>query len=202
MTEPSTPPQPAFPTVYAPTPVTWHSRVVLLSVAGLAVVAAILTAVGSTGFPGAAPVEQLYCYGLIVDLVAVAVVVGVLAIIEFIRRADRPRYERPFNRRLSVFAILALFLSAIALFAWCAAGGAEQFGYLLGGLRTRYMTATGSLFAAGIPWALGAIFGVWGFRPRANRATNVLAIVAMIIWLALAVFSTIAALVYGAGLSD
>jgi preprotein translocase subunit SecG len=64
------------------------------------------------------------------------------------------------------------------------------------------MYHTGGLFAAGIPWALGVIFGAWGFRPGANRVTNVLAIVALVLGLFLAVVTTIASVVYGLGYSD
>ena len=64
------------------------------------------------------------------------------------------------------------------------------------------MYHTGGLFAAGIPWALSLIFGAWGFRPKGNPVTNALAIAAIAIGGLLAVVATVAALVYGAGLSD
>lgn len=200
--QPEGPPQPAFPTVYSPRLVTWHSRVLLIAVVVLAVVAAILNAVGGQGFPGAAPIEQLYCFGLIVDLVAVSIVVAALGVVEFVRRRNADRRGQPLNTRFSVFAIFAIALAFLALIAWAIGGGLEQFDFLLQGVRGRYMYHTGGLFAAGIPWALAAIFGAWGFRPRGNLVTNVLAGVAIGIWLLLAVLMTIAALVYGAGLSD
>lgn len=193
------------PVVSGPPPiysVTWHSRVLLIGVAAAALLAGILTAVGAANFPGAAPVEQLYAFGLIVDLIAVTVVLGALLIVEFVRRGNPARATLPVNTRPSVFAIIAIVLSAIALLAFLTTGAGEQIGYLIQGIRGRYMYWTGGLFVAGIPWALGAIFGAWGFRPRANTATNVLAAIAIVSWVLLAALTTTAALIYGAGLSD
>ena len=176
--------------------VVWHSRAVLISVAGLAALCAVLTFIGGLGFPGG-PIEGIYWIGLIVDLISVAIVVGALTAVEYTRRRTPGRLGVPINARLSVFAILALVMSAIAVAAWATGGGLEQLV-----LRDRYMYATGGLFFAGIPWALGAIFGAWGFRPGGNRVTNILAIIAIILWAMLAAFTTFAALIYGAGLSD
>jgi hypothetical protein len=64
------------------------------------------------------------------------------------------------------------------------------------------MNHTGGLFLAGIPWALGMVFGAWGFRPGGDRVTGILALVAVVVGVLLAVPTTAAALVYGAGLSD
>jgi len=203
---PVQPPPPAHAPVVPGPPaafsVVWHSRVVLFGVIAAAAVSAILTAIGSANFPSAAPVEGLYAIGLIVDLVAVVLSVGAVTIVEFVRRGNADRALLPVNRRPSVFAIIAVALAAIALIAWAAGGGFEQFVYLAQGLRTRYMYATGSLFVAGIPWALAAIFGALGFRPRGNTATNVLAVIAIVIWVGLAALTVTAAIVYGLGLSD
>lgn len=190
---------PGPPPVYA---VAWHSRALLIGVAGAALVMLILTIVGSANFPGNAPVEQIQAFGMIVDLIAVVVVVGALLVVEFVRRGNAARATLPVNVRPSVFAIIAIVLSAIALVAFLTTGAGEQIGYLVQGIRGRYMYWTGGLFVAGIPWALGGIFGAWGFRPRANTATNILAAVAIGIWLLLAALTTTAAVIYGLGLSD
>lgn len=199
---PTGPPQPAFPVVYAPRTVTWHSRILLIAVAVLAIVAAVLTTVGGQGFPYNAPIEQLYCFGLTVDLVGTVIALGALTVVEFMRRADPARRALAVSTRPSVFAIIALALSVFALIAWTIGGGLFELIDLLSGMRTRYMNHTFGLFIAGIPWALGMVFGVWGFRPGGHRTTNVLALVAIAIGLLLAAASVAAALVYGAGLSD
>lgn len=202
---PADSPAPVAPVVPGPPPayaVVWHSRAVLIGVAGAALLAAILTGVGSANFPGAAPVEQLYAFGLIVDLIAVIGGVGALIIVEFVRRANPLRVAAPVNARPSVFAIVAIVMAAIAFVGFATAGGGEQLTYLIQGIRGRYMYWTGALFVAGIPWALAAIFGAWGFRPRGHLVTNILAAVSLVAWLLLAALTTTAALIYGAGLSD
>lgn len=180
----------------------WHSRAVLIGVAVLAALAAIGTVVGASGFPGAAPIEQLYAFGVIVDMVAVAIAISVLIVVEVRRRADPNRLGLPVNPRPSVFAIVAVGMAVLTLMFWIGGGGPTQLIDLAQGLRARYMYHTGGLFAAGIPWALSLIFGAWGFRPKGNVVTNGLAIAAIVIGGLLAVVATAAALIYGAGLSD
>jgi hypothetical protein len=180
----------------------WHSRAVLVGVAALAALSAIGTVIGASGFPGAAPVEQIYAFGVIVDMVAVAIATSVLIVVEVRRRADPNRLGLPVNPRPSVFAIIAVGMAVLTLMFWIGGGGPTQLIDLAQGLRARYMYHTGGLFAAGIPWALSLIFGAWGFRPKGNRVTNALAIAAIAIGGLLAVVATVAALVYGAGLSD
>jgi hypothetical protein len=182
--------------------VTWHSRIVLIAVAALALVAAVLTVAGGQGFPHNAPIEQLYCADLTVDLVATLIALGALTAVEFTRRARPDRRALEVNTRPSVFAIIALALSVFAVLVWAVGGGLIEMIDLLSGRRTRYMNHTGGLFLAGIPWALGMIFGAWGFRPGGHRVTNLLALVAVSVGLLLAAATTAAALVYGAGLSD
>ncbi len=181
---------------------TWHSRALLIGVGALAVLTVIGTAVGASGFPGAAPIEQLYAFGVIVDMVAVAIAIGILLVVEYRRRSDPNRLGLPVNQRPSIFAILALVMAVLTVVAWVVGTGPTQVIDLIQGLRARYMYHTGGLFAAGIPWALSLIFGAWGFRPRANPLTNALAIAAVAIGGLLAVEAIVASLVYGAGLSD
>jgi hypothetical protein len=204
-TKPAAPEHAVAPVVPGPPlvrPAVWHSRALLIGVAAAALIAAILTGVGSTGFPYNAPVEQIYSLLMMVDLVAVVIAIGALLVVEFVRRANADRRAAPLNVRPSVFAIVAVVLSGIALLAFLSGGGAEQVVDLIRGIRGRYMYWTGALVFAGIPWALGGIFGAWGLRPRGNVATNVLAAVAVAVWLLLAALTTAASLIYGAGLSD
>lgn len=190
MTEPPTTLPPAFV----------HSRALLIGVAAVAAVCAILTFIGGVMFAGG-PAEEIYRLGMIVDLVVMFVVLAMFTIVETVQRQTSRRLDAPRNPSLSVFAIIAVVMSTLAVVAW-SFGGAEQFGFLLTGVRGRYMYHTGALFIAGIPWVLGVVFGAWGFRPKANTVTNVLAIVAVAAGLFLAVVTTIASVVYGLGYSD
>jgi hypothetical protein len=197
-------PAPAAPPAAPATPrlAVRHSRILMLTVAIGAAVAAIVTYIGSTGFPSAAPVEGLYAFGLIVDLVSIAIIVGVLTLIDHVQRGTSRAPGLPLDTRLSVFAIVAVVLSAIAVACWAIGGGAEQLLNLLTGTRGRYMYHTGGLVLAGIPWVLGLVFGTLGFRPGGNRLTNILALVAVGLGGVLAIVTTIASVVYGLGLSD
>lgn len=194
-----TPPGPQAPVYYV---TIWHSRALLFGVAGLAALTVLATVVGASGFPGAAPVEQAYAIGVVVDMAAVVIALAIMIVVEYRRRADPNRLGLPVNPNPSVFAIIALVMAALTLLAWIGLGGPTQVIDLLQGLRARYMYHTGGLFFAGIPWALSLIFGAWGFRPGANRLTNIFAIVALVVGGLLAVEAGVAALVYGAGLSD
>ena len=180
----------------------WHSRAVLIGVGALGLLTAILTGVGVSGFPSNAPVEQIYAFGVIVDMVAVGIALAVMIVVELRRRVDPNRLGLPVNPRPSVFAIIAIVMAGVTLFAWVVGDGPTQLIDLAQGLRARYMYHTGGLFAAGIPWALSLIFGAWGFRPKGHTVTNALAIAAIAIGGLLAVVAIVAALVYGAGLSD
>ncbi len=180
----------------------WHSRAVLIGVGAFAALAGIGTAIGAFGFPNNAPVESIYAFGVVVDMIAVVIALIILTITEYRRRADPVRLGLPVNPRPSVFAIIAIAMAALTLLAWVVGDGPTQLIDLAQGRRARFMYHTGGLFAAGIPWALSLIFGAWGFRPKGHTVTNVLAIVAIAIGGVLAVVAVVAALVYGAGLSD
>ena len=104
----------------------WHSRALLIGVGALALLAVVGTVVGASGFPGAAPVEQLYAFGVIVDMVAVAIAISVMLVVEFRRRADPNRLGLPVNPRPSVFAIIALVMAVLTVLAWVVGGGPTQ----------------------------------------------------------------------------
>ena len=178
-----------------------HHRGLLIGVAAFAVLSAILTVIGGVMFAGG-PIEEIYRFGLVVDLIAMALVIGIFILVETVQRQSTRRIDAPVNPRFSIFAIVAIMLSAVAVSTWATTGGPEQLGYLLTGIRGRYMYHTGGLFIAGIPWTLGVVFGAWGFRPGASLVTNVAAIVAIAGGLFLAVVTTVASVVYGLGYSD
>ncbi len=180
----------------------WHSRALLIGLASVAAITAALTIVGNTGFPGAAPVEDIQCFLIVVDLIATAVVAVIFTVVEYVRRAAAQRRARPISTRMSGFAIAGVSLTAFTLMVWIVTGSLGEFIELFGPTRTRYMTHSFGLAIAGIPWVLGMLFGAWGFRPGGHRITNVLALVSVGVGVVLAVISTAAALVYGAGLSD
>jgi hypothetical protein len=201
MTQPVAVP-PVAPAVSVPQVRTWHSIPLLIGVGAVSLLAAIATGIGGVNFPVNAPVEQIYAFGLIVDLVAVAITMTIFAIVEFRRRADPLRRSFAPDTRRSVLAIVAVILVGVAVLAWGYDGGLGQLGDLAQGVRGRYMFHTAGIFFAGIPWVLSLVFGAWGFRTPGNRVTNVLALIAVGVGVVLTVITTAAALIYGAGLSD
>jgi hypothetical protein len=192
----------AAPVLSGPPVQAWHSIPVLIGVGAIALLTAIATGVGGANFPINAPVEQIYASGLIVDMVAVAIVMTIFTVVEFRRRADPLRQGLPPDTRRSVQAIVAVILAGVTVVAWVYDGGVGQLINLAQGVRGRYMFHAGGIFIAGIPWVLSLIFGAWGFHPRGNRTTNVLALIAVGVGVVLAVIAAAAALIYGAGLSD
>ncbi len=167
-TVPAPAPVPAMPATAAVVSYVtiWHSRALLIGVAAFAALAGIGTSIGAFGFPDNAPVESIYAFGIVVDMLAVVIALAILTITEYRRRTDPVRLGLPVNPRPSVFAILAVALAGLTLLAWVVGEGPTQLIDLAAGLRARYMYHTGGLFAAGIPWALSLIFGAWGFRPK------------------------------------
>ena len=195
-------PMPAMPVPFVPTLAIWHSRALLIGVGVLAALVGIATAVGGVNFPSAAPVESAFAFGILVDMIAVVVTIAIMTVVEYRRRADPVRQGLPVDTRRSVFAIVAVGLAVLTLVVWIVGDGPRQVIDLAQGLRARYMYHTAGLFFAGIPWVLSLVFGAWGFRPKANAMTNGLAIAAVAVSGLLAVVAAVAALVYGAGLSD
>jgi hypothetical protein len=192
----------AAPVLDGPPVQVWHSIPILIGVGVVALLAAIATGIGGVGFPINAPVEQIYAFGLVVDLAAVAITMTIFTIVEFRRRADPRLRTLPPDTRRSTLAIVAVVLTGVTVLAWVIDGGAGQLIDLAQGLRGRYMFHTGGLFIAGIPWVLSLVFGALGFRPRGNRMTNILALIAVGVGVVFAVIAAAAALIYGAGLSD
>ena len=193
---------PAMPVPFVPTATTWHNRGLLIGVGVLAALTGIATAIGGVNFPVNAPVESAVAFGIVVDMIAVVVTIVIMTVVESRRRADPVRQALPVYTQRSVFAIFAIGLAALTLLAWILGGGPTQLIDLAQGLRARYQFHTAALFFAGIPWVLSLVFGAWGFRPKANAVTNALAIAAIVISGLLAVVAAVAALVYGADLSD
>lgn len=185
-----------------PVTVVWHSRALLIGVIAFAGISALAIAIAAQGFPSNAPVEQIYAFGLIVDLIAVAIAVGSLLAVEVGRRRVPARWAAPVDRRFSVFAAVGAACALIAILAWAVFGGGEQLVFLLTAQNTRYMYHTGSLFLVGAAWVLGFVFGAWGVRSKGHPVSNALGIGALAVAVFLTAIAITATVVYGLGLSD
>jgi hypothetical protein len=156
-----------------------------------ALIAAVVNQVFGSMFPSNAPVEQIYNFGITVDLVAVAIVclIRVLVLFRLPRGAS--------NGRLSVFGIIAAVLAIILLAGWLAFGGAE---YWIGGM-ARYMSGSAGAFYLGVPWVLALVFGEISVRRSDSGINSVLPIGSLVIGAVVGVSSVAAAVIYGLGLS-
>jgi hypothetical protein len=183
------------PSPYAAAPVAARTTAAVLpltiALGAAALGAAIVNQVFGGMFPGNAPVEQIYNFGVTVDLVAVAIVALVRVLVLFRReRAVSPR-------NLSVFGIIAGVLAIVVLVGWLAFGGAE---YWAGGM-SRYMSGSSGAFYLGIPWVLTLVFGEIAVRRSDSAINRTLSIGALAIGGIVGITSVAAAVIYGLGLS-
>jgi hypothetical protein len=166
--------------------------VLLVVVGALAMLALVVNTVGLVGFPANAPVEQIYALGINVDLLAIAVVSAIGAVL------SRRGYPLKAATR---FATVALVLAAVAVVVWIVAGGIGAIvGLALGS--GRYMYAAGGLFYGGALWVLATIFGSHAVRRGGRRDNNVVAFVALAVAGCLVLFAVVSSVIYGLGLTD
>lgn len=168
------------------------------SIAVVLLISAVVTFSSLQNFPSNAPVEQLYAFGITVDLVAGALALG--ARLLFVARVPRATHAVPGPGGL---AITSAALGLLVLVGWLLLGGADFLAKLAGsgeGLRY-YLDVTGEFFL-GIPWILGIFFGVAGYRTGRGPVNAALAFGGLGLGLLLVLASLYSAVVYGLGLSN
>jgi hypothetical protein len=164
---------------------------VTIGLTAAAVVGAVVNLVFGGMFPGNAPVEQIYAFGVTVDLVAVALAVGIRALIIF----RMPRGAA--SGTLSVLGIIAAALGLIVFVGWIVIGGAE---YWTGGM-SRYMTGAGPLFFLGIPWVVSLVLGEVALRRSDSTINSALSIGTLVLGGIVGILTIAATVIYGLGLS-
>jgi len=164
----------------------------LVAVGAAALLGLIANTVGLVGFPSNAPVEQIYALGINVDLLAIAVVSGLGALLS--RRGYPLRASTPLTT-------VAVAFAAAAAVVWVLFGGFGSIaGLALGS--GRYMYASGGLFYGAALWVLATIFASHGYRRGGTRQNNVVAIVALGVAGALALYAIVSSVIYGLGLTN
>ena len=171
---------------------------VMGAVAAFLLVAAIVVGVAGSGFPDNAPVEQIFMFGIVIDLVAASIALGICAIVFARRRSATPSAPRP----IDVFPLMGALFAAVTFVAWLLLGGTDMFLTAVAGGRLRYMNVVLGTFLAGIPWALAFVFGAIGIRRQQSAASRVLALAALILAALVVIPTTAATIIYGLGLSD
>lgn len=164
---------------------------VTIGVVAAAFVGGVVNIAFGAMFPGNAPVEQIYAFGITVDLAAVILAVGIRALIIF----RMPRGTA--SGKLSVLGIIAAALAVIVFVGWVLMGGAE---YWTGGM-DRYMTGTGPLFFLGIPWVVSLVLGEIALRRSDSTINATLAIGTLVLGGIVGVTTIATTVIYGLGLS-
>ncbi|MET0303955.1 MAG: hypothetical protein ABW040_07870 [Microbacteriaceae bacterium] len=182
------------------------------SVAGLALVLAITNSALTVGFTGASPVELIYSFGISLDLVAVAVILGATTVLRYRRRSlttvpeatpvilrDGVPEPSPLSRLGQIPATIGALLSAVAITAWTLLSGIPMFAALAFDEPLRYMNAVAAAFFFGIPWVLGLVFSTIALRADAPPRQRLFAGIGLALGLLLAVPIITAAALYSAG---
>lgn len=169
-----------------------RSPALLWSVAVAAVLLMLTNVAGLFQFPTNAPVEQIYAFGISVDLVAIAVVSTIGALL------SRRGYPL---RSKTIIVIVALIFAGVVTVFWAIAGGVWSLVQLAQG-SGRYMDATGGLFFFGALWVLAVIFASHGFRRGGDARNNLFAILALAVVGVLVGFAVFSSVIYGMGLTN
>ena len=164
--------------------------------AGLLAIAAVVNQFWGFRFPGNAPVEQIFVFGITLDLVAMAVVLGIFAILAASRRSVPVKPQS-----VSPMAIAAVILSGVTTVFWLLGCLIPVLMSVAAGETFQYMTAVGAIFFLGVPWVLGTIFGALSLR-SGGRLTPILATVSIALGVILAIGAVTFSVIYGLGLSN
>ncbi|AYF98478.1 hypothetical protein [Protaetiibacter intestinalis] len=165
---------------------------VLGGVAVAATAAWVLNLVGGLGFPDGAPAEWGMNAVISIDLVGVAIATGVGALVAARRRPSRESRVLPW---------LGVGLALVAAVAW-AATSPGLWQTLFAGRGGRYAYDVGGVFFTGIAWALGAVFGAFGYRTGGLPIRNAAALAGIVLWAIVAAGAVGSALLYAADLTD
>jgi hypothetical protein len=164
----------------------------LWSVAVTAVVLMLTNVAGLFQFPTNAPVEQVYAFGISVDLFVIAAVSVIGALLS--------RRGYPLRQRTVIVVIALIFAGVVTVF-WAIAGGVWSIIQLAQG-SGRYMDATGGLFFFGALWVLAVIFASHGFRRAGDARNNLFSILTLGVVGALVAFAVFSSVIYGMGLTN
>jgi hypothetical protein len=162
--------------------------------AALFAVGLILEVWGGANFPGAAPVEQIYCALVVLDIAAGFLTATTGAII-----AGRRRFPL---KPSSAATIVGLALVGVALGGWIWLSGIGIVMRLPTGERGRYMYDAAGAVYFGIPWIVGTMLCAYGYRRGGTRGNTIRGLLGTVIGLLLLGATVTSAVLYGLGLTD
>jgi hypothetical protein len=134
------------------------------AIGALFAIGAIVNLAATGGFPSNAPVEMLVSFLLTIDMIIVAVLLAIFAVLAGTRRSVPVA-----PGRTSPMSVAALILAAVATVAWLLFGIVPSIGALASGSLLHYTDEVGVLAIFGIPWVLATVFGALSLRSGGPR---------------------------------
>jgi hypothetical protein len=177
---------------FADAPTARRSALVFIVLGAIAVVCLIANVVGGMNFPYNAPVEQITCFGIVVDMVAVIIlsIIGVIV-------ARQPIAVRP----SSALSFVGMLLTGLALAAVVLLAIIPSILDLAGGVRLHYSTETTATFVLAPVWITGLAFSGFSFRIGGDRRNTLFSLLGLGFGVLVLVLAAAAAVLYGLGLS-
>lgn len=172
----------------------YRSVALLGTTAALFAIGLILEIWGGANFPSSAPVEQIYCALVVLDVAAGFATATTGAII-----ASRHRFPQ---KRSSVATIVGIILVGVSLGGWIWLSGIGIVLRLPTGERGRYMYDAAGAVYFGIPWIVGTMFCAFGYRRGGSRGNAIRGLVGTVVGLLLLGATVTSAVLYGLGLTD
>jgi hypothetical protein len=169
-----------------------RSPVGFLVLGGIALAALVAHIVGGLNFPPNAPVEQIICFGLVVDTVAVVII----AVIGFLV-ARQSLTEAPSSK----LSVAGLVMGAIALGAVIAAAWVPSIAALLDGNLLHYSDETFPAFALAPVWVTGLAFSAFSYRRGGDARNNLFSLLGLGFGITILVAAAVASALYGLGLT-
>jgi hypothetical protein len=194
MTQPATPAAPQAPQApQAPEPLIARRSPLPFLVLGAATIVALAGNVwGGLNFPYNAPVEQIMCFGFVIDMVALLIlsVIGVVV-------ARQPIGVKASSALAPVgLALTAISLGLVILGAWV-----PQLVLLGTGVPLHYSSETGPAFFLAPAWITGLAFCGFSYRRGGARRNNLFSLIGLGLGIAVFVLAAFSAVIYGLDLT-
>lgn len=176
-----------------PTPLTARRSMLPFLVLGIATVVALAGTIwGGLNFPPNAPVEQIMCFGFVIDGIAL-LIVSIIGIVV----GRQPLDVKP----SSVLAPIGLGLTALALGLVIIGAWIPQLVLLAAGTPLHYSSETGAAFALAPVWITGLAFCGFSYRQGGSRRNNLFSLIGLGLGIAVYVLAAFSAVIYGLDLT-
>ncbi|WBU38108.1 hypothetical protein [Homoserinibacter sp. YIM 151385] len=166
----------------------WFSGVI----AALFLVLGILNSALSVGFGRGSGWELLWSFGLTLDFLAIAVVLGIVTVVR-VKRSRLPKTaptgpvilrggrveEAPTNPLVQMPAVIGALFTSATMVVWTLFSGIPILAAIALNETPKYLSNVGGVFFFGVLWVLGVVFSVIGFRIDAGRRHRIVSLVGL-----------------------